>query len=256
MSRETGKESKTKANSAPPLTAREFQSLVIGYNDTAAPYPADKTIVDLFEAQVLRTPDNEAVRLGNRSLSYSQLNERANQMAAYLRTLGAGPERLVALYMEHSIEVLCAILGVLKAGAAYVPVDPAATPKERLAFILQDTSQGTATSGASPLLITHSRLVKDIPSDLAEVVTLDSDFASIEQYPTSNPEPAATPANLAYVIYTSGSTGKPKGVLIEHRSLVNYVWWANQTYSRDERLTWPLFSSLAFDLTVTSILHL
>ena len=84
------------------------------------------------------------------------------------------------------------------------------------------------------------------------MVTLDSDFAQIEQYPTSNPEPAASPRNLAYVIYTSGSTGKPKGVLIEHRSLVNYIWWANQKYCRGERLTWPLFSSLAFDLTVTS----
>ena len=110
-------------------------------------YPADKTIVELFEAQVARTPNDEAVRLGDRSLSYGQLNERANQMAAHLRTLGAGPERLVTLYMEHSIEVVCAILGVLKAGAAYVPVDPATTPKERLAFILQDISEGAAGGG-------------------------------------------------------------------------------------------------------------
>src|SRR4029077_12901220 len=113
--------------------------------------------------------------------------------------------------------------------------------------------EGTATLGASPLLVTHSRLGKNIPRDSAEVVALESDFTQIEQYPASNPEPTASPGNLAYVIYTSGSTGKPKGVLIEHRSLLNYIWWANQMYSREERLTWPLFTSLAFDLTVTSI---
>ena len=231
----------------------EHRSLVVEYNDSTAPYPADKTVVELFEAQVARTPNDEAVRLGDRSLSYAQLNERTNQLAAHLRTLGAGPERLVALYMEHSIEIVCAILGVLKAGAAYVPVDPATTPTDRLVFILKDISQGTAACGALPVLVTHSRLLSTLPRDAAEVVTLHSDFTQIEQYPASNPQPAASPRNLAYVIYTSGSTGKPKGVLIEHRSLVNYIWWAKHKYCQGERLTWPLFSSLAFDLTVTSI---
>jgi amino acid adenylation domain-containing protein len=253
MSREIGKVRNKRTSSATPPSAREYQSLVLGFNDTTTPYPADKTIVDLFEAQVARTPNDEAVRLGDRTVSYSELNDRANQLAAHLHTLGAGPERLVALYMEHSIEAVCTILGVLKAGAAYVPVDPATTPKDRLTFLLQDISQGTATPGGLPLLVTHSRLVNDIPRDSAEMVTLDSDFSQIEQYPASNPERAASPGNLAYVIYTSGSTGKPKGVLIEHRSLVNYIRWANQKYCRGERLTWPLFSSLAFDLTVTSI---
>ena len=236
-----------------PLSEREHQSLIVKYNDSAASYPADETIVALFEAQVASTPNDKAVQFGDRSMSYGQLNEWANQMAAQLCTLGAGPGRLVALYMEHSIEVVCAILGVLKAGAAYVPIDPVTTPRERLAFILQDISQGTAASGASPLLVTHSRLVSEIPSEAAEVVTLDSDFGQIEQYSTSNPDAAASPGDLAYVIYTSGSTGKPKGVLIEHRSLVNYIWWAERMYCRGERLIWPLFSSLAFDLTVTSI---
>jgi amino acid adenylation domain-containing protein len=243
----------TVMNSAGQLSEHEHRTLVIGYNDSAAPYPADQTIVELFEAQAARTPNDEAVRLDDRSLSYGQLNERANQVAAHLRTLGAGPERLVVLYMEHSIEAVCAILGVLKAGAAYAPVDPATTPKERLAYILQDISAGTARDGASPVVVTQSQLVSNIPGDAAEVVTLDSDFEQVELYPTSNPAPAATPGNLAYVIYTSGSTGKPKGVLIEHRSLVNYIWWANQKYCGGEGLTWPLFSSLAFDLTVTSI---
>jgi amino acid adenylation domain-containing protein len=253
MSKEPGSKTTTLTTSVTSLTEREYQSYVIEYNKSTVAYPQDKTIVELLEAQVQRTPNDEAVRFGNRSLSYTQLNERANQMAAHLRALGAGPERLVTLYMEHSVEVVCAILGVLKSGAAYVPVDPASTPKERLTFLLQDIAEGTAAGGALPVLITHSGMANDLRRDVAEVVTLDSDFSQLDRYPTANPKPAASPSNLAYVIYTSGSTGKPKGVLIEHRSLVNYICWANQTYCQGERLAWPLFSSLAFDLTVTSI---
>jgi len=253
MSGENGNRARTVMAPAAHLSEHEHRSLVIEYNDSAAPYPVDKTIVELFESQVARRPNDEAIRLGERSLSYRELNERANQMAAHLRLLGACPERLVVLYMEHSIEVVCAILGVLKSGAAYVPVDPATTPKERLAFILRDIAEGTSAADAAPVLITHPGLVGSLPREAADVVTLDSDFALIQTYPVRNPEPAASPRNLAYVIYTSGSTGKPKGVLIEHRSLVNYIWWANQKYCGGEGLTWPLFSSLAFDLTVTSI---
>src|SRR3984893_13627928 len=233
------------ANSATSLSECEHRCLVIEYNDSAAPYPAEKTIVELFEAQVARTPNAEAIRLGNQSLNYSQLNERANQFAAHLRTLGVGLEQLVILYMDHSLEVVCAMLGVLKAGAAYVPVDPASTPKQRLGFILQDILEGTA-NGVSPILVTQPRFVSNIPTDAANVVTLNSDFAQIAQYRASNPEPVASSGNLAYVIYTSGSTGGPKGVLVEHRSLVNYAWWANRTYCHGEPLAWPLFSSLAF----------
>jgi amino acid adenylation domain-containing protein len=238
------------------VSEREHQSLIVDYNDSTALYPANKTIVELFEAQVARTPNDKALQLGNRALSYGQLNEQANRVAALLCARGIGPGRLVALYMEHSFEVVSAILGVLKAGAAYVPVDPTSTPKERLGFILKDISEGTGAVRASPVLLTHSQLASKIPQNvarMAEVLTLDGDFAQIEQYPNSNPELAASSPDLAYVIYTSGSTGQPKGVLIEHRSLVNYIWWANQKYCRGERLTWPLFSSLAFDLTVTSV---
>jgi amino acid adenylation domain-containing protein len=171
-------------------------------------------------------------------------------MAAHLSSVGVGPDQLVALYMEHSIEVVCAIVGVLKTGAAYVPLDPA-SPKERLAFMLQDIAEGRA--GTLPVVVTHSRLVGDLPSGAARTVTLDADFLAIGGYPVAKPRSPSSPNSLAYVIYTSGSTGTPKGVMIEHRSLVNYIWWANEKYCRGERLAWPLFSSLAFDLTVTSI---
>lgn len=249
MNRNNGVEG-TDVSSLGRKAEREHQSLVIEYNDSAASYPADTTIIELFLAQVERTPEQEAIRLGKQSLTYRELNERANQMAAHLCALGVGPEQLVVLYMEHSIEVVCAILGVLKSGAAYVPLDPA-TPKERLSFMLQDIAQGVA--GTLPVLVTHSHLASRLPSGGAQVVTLDDDFGPIREYSVSNPRPAASPNNLAYVIYTSGSTGTPKGVMVEHRSLTNYIWWANESYCQGERLTWPLFSSLAFDLTVTSI---
>jgi amino acid adenylation domain-containing protein len=237
-------------NSKSQLTDSEHQSLVIDYNNSSAKYPADKTTIELFEAQVARTPDSEAIRFGDQSLTYRELNNRANQMASHLRAQGVGIEQLVAIYMVHSIEVICAILGTLKAGAAYVPIDPAA-PKERLAFLLRDIKQ--EPTEALPVLVTQSRLAGNIPKGGAQVVTLDADFASIKEYPVSNPRTPISPSSLAYIIYTSGSTGKPKGVMIEHRSLVNYIWWANGKYCGGERLTWPLFSSLAFDLTVTSI---
>jgi len=210
----------------------------------------DKTIVELFEAQVARTPDHDAIRFADRSLTYRELNDRANQVAGHLGACGVGPDQLVALYMEHSIEVVCAILGVLKTGAAYVPVDPA-SPKERLAFMLRDIA--AARAGTVPVVVTQSHLEDGVPENAAQVVKLDADFATIGSYPVANPERRIAPDSLAYVIYTSGSTGTPKGVMIEHRSLVNYIWWAREQYSRDERLDWPLFSSLAFDLTVTSI---
>src|SRR6267378_3963892 len=183
-------------------------------------YPADKTIVELFEAQVARTPDEEAIRFADESLTYRELNDRANQVAVHLGACGVGPDQLVALYMEHSIEVVCAILGVLKTGAAYVPVDPA-SPKERLAFMLRDIA--AARAGAVPVVVTQSHLADGVPENAAQVVTLDADFATIGSYPGEDPERriAPPPDSLAYVIYTSGSTGTPKGVMIEHRSLVN-----------------------------------
>src|SRR5438034_4863101 len=246
----SGVEERTAVTSFTGLREREHQSLVIDYNDSASPYPADKTIIDLFEAQVARTPEVEAIRLDDQSLTYRELNDRANQMAAHLGTFGVGPDHLVALYLEHSLEVVCAMLGVLKSGAAYVPVDPV-SPQERLVFLLQDIAEGLA--GALPALVTQSHLVGRLPSGGARVVTLDGSFAVLTEFPVANPRSPVSPNSLAYVIYTSGSTGTPKGVMIEHRSLVNYIWWAKDQYSRGERLVWPLFSSLAFDLTVTSI---
>ncbi|MGO4527357.1 amino acid adenylation domain-containing protein [Microvirga sp. 2MCAF35] len=236
--------------SIPLLGDRDYQTLVAAFNATSAPYPSDRTVVDLFRAQVERTPDAEAIRLGDETLTYKQLDERSNQMATHLASTGIGRGSIVVVFMEHSIEVVVAILGILKSGAAYVPID-AATPKGRLARILSDIVKGT--DGRIPLAVTQRDLQSNLPSDLARTFVLDADFGSITDQPVTDTNSEATPDGLAYMIFTSGSTGTPKGVMIEHRSLVNYVWWAAQVYSDGESLAWPLFSSLAFDLTVTTL---
>ncbi|TPI63758.1 amino acid adenylation domain-containing protein [Mesorhizobium sp. B3-1-3] len=228
----------------------EHQALVVEYNATAAPYPSDRTVIDLFRDQARRSPNAEAIRFGDAMLTYRQLDERSNQMATHLSSTGAGPGRIVVVFMEHSIEVVVAILGVLKSGAAYVPVD-AATPKGRLATILKDIANGT--DGRAPVVITQARLQSVISPNLADIFVLDADFGPILNQPDSTRPSAATPDSAAYIIFTSGSTGTPKGVVIEHRSLVNYIWWAARVYGSSEGDAWPLFSSLAFDLTVTTL---
>ena len=243
-------EERADVDSSSALTERQYESLVVEYNDSAAPYPSDASVVDLVQAQVGRTPEDVAIQFADAALTYRELSDRASQMAAHLRAAGIGPGDLVALCMEHSIEVVCAILGILKTGAAYVPIDPTA-PQERVAHMLGELQETRA--GTLPVLVTQARLTGTLPRDAARVMTLDADFDTIRGYPVTGVWPAIAPHDLAYVIYTSGSTGTPKGVMIEHRSLVNYVWWANRSYCRGERLAWALFSSLAFDLTVTSI---
>lgn len=232
------------------LNDTDHRALVIDYNATATPFPSDKTIIDLFRDQVARHPDDEAIRFGAATLTYRELDARSNQLTAYLASIGVGPGHIVVLFMEHSIEVVVAILGILKAGAAYVPLD-AATPKGRIATILKDIRDGT--DGTMPVTITQTRLRSVIPPELADIFLLDADFGSISDQPDSSGPSAAAPGEPAYIIFTSGSTGTPKGVVIEHRSLVNYIWWAARMYSPGERLAWPLFSSLAFDLTVTTL---
>jgi amino acid adenylation domain-containing protein len=234
----------------PLLKDADHQALVVEYNATAARYPSDRTIIDLFRDQVTRSPDAEAIRFGDATLTYQQLDERSNQMAARLNSTGVGPGQIVVVFMEHSIEAVVAILGVLKSGAAYVPVD-AATPEGRIAIILKDISNGT--DGRAPVVITQARLQSAISSSLADIFILDADFGSILNQPASTRPSAATSDGTAYIIFTSGSTGTPKGVEIEHRSLVNYIWWAARVYCSGEGLAWPLFSSLAFDLTVTTL---
>jgi non-ribosomal peptide synthetase component F len=201
------------------LTSAERTRFIEAFNLTAADYPAGQTIIQLFETQAARTPDAPALRLGEMRLTYSELNVRANQLAHHVRGMGIGAESLVAISMEHSLDMVIAILGVLKAGGAYVPIDPD-YPPERAQVILEDL-------GLSPILLTQPHLREQFAGLTTRLLTLD-DISISGETSMMNPPPAAAPGNLAYIIYTSGSTGKPKGVMIEHRSLVNYIWWAQR----------------------------
>ena len=198
----------------PLLTEAERHQLLAAWNDTAADYPGDKCLHQLFESQVERTPDSVAVVFEDRSLTYRELSERATQLAGHLSGLGVKPGVLVGICVERSLDMMVGLLGILKAGGAYVPLDPA-YPKERLAFMLAD-------SGASAL-VTQQALLETFADHQAQVVCLDSDWPAIAQSPITNNKLLITPDNLAYVIYTSGSTGKPKGVQIQHRAVVNFL---------------------------------
>jgi amino acid adenylation domain-containing protein/non-ribosomal peptide synthase protein (TIGR01720 family) len=195
-------------------TSREKQQVLVEWNDTRTPFPDDLCIHQLFENQVERQPDALAVTFENRSLTYSELDRRANQLAHYLRARGVKPDTVVGICIDRSLELIVGVLGVLKAGGAYLPLDPD-LPPERLSLMRQDAR--------SDVLLTLGRSWDSSRNGSASVIRLDDDWPAIAQQPQHRPQPLATPGNLAYVIYTSGSTGRPKGVLVEHRSFVNII---------------------------------
>lgn len=223
------------------LPRRQF---VTEFNNTARAYPYDKCIHELFEAQAERTPTAVAVVANDRQLTYAELNARANQLARFLRRFGTGPDSLVGLCVDRSIDMVVGILGALKAGAGYVPMDPT-YPADRLAFMLQDANVF--------VLLTQSHLLDQLPPHNGPRLSLDTDWDVIAKERKENLAGWANPANLAYVIYTSGSTGKPKGVMVHHRGLVNYLSWAVEAYKVADGCGAPVHSSISFDLTITSL---
>jgi amino acid adenylation domain-containing protein len=226
------------------LSVAEQRRLVEEWNETAAPYPHEHCLHELFEAQAERTPGHVAVTCGDEQLSYAELNARANQLAHYLRRAGVGSESRVGILLERKSATLVALLGVLKAGAAYIPLEPE-YPVERLSFMLED-------AGAS-MLLTQRRFSENLTVEAQRKINLDADWPRIATHEETNPERLAAPGNLAYIIYTSGSTGTPKGVMISHRGLVNYLNWGAKTYAVAEGTGVPVHSPLGFDLTVTSL---
>jgi amino acid adenylation domain-containing protein len=195
-------------------------------------------IHELFEEQAKRNPDAVAVVCEARELSYQDLNERSNKLAHYLRELGIGPEKLVAICLERSLDLIVGLLGILKAGGAYVPINPN-YPRERLAFILEDTH--------APVLLTNRSLRARLQETCAQVVHLDTDWGEIDRQSSSGLFNLVTPANLAYAIYTSGSTGKPKGVLVEHAGMVNLVYRHRDLYCTKEGIRISQIANVSFD---------
>jgi len=196
-------------------------------------------IHELLEAQVLRRGESTALFFEDESLTYQELNHRANKLARYLRERGVGPEVLVGVCMDRSLDAIVALLAILKAGGAYVPLDPS-YPKERIEYILSD-------AGCS-LLITHQELLTRIPSTNAELLLLDVRWSAIAEAPGENLGRVVNPRNLAYVIYTSGSTGKPKGVQVEHYSVVNLLLSMQDETGIDETDVVAAVTTLCFDI--------
>jgi len=222
------------------IGAEERDRLVSVWNETAAPYPREKLVHELFEAQAEKHPERLAVATSLAQLSYRELNERANQLAHYLKRYGVGSEVLVCVCMQRSVEMVVALLAILKAGAAYVPLDPA-YPAERLAFMLADAS--------APVLLTQRELLPKLPATTA-VICQDREEKQVAAQSRENPARTTEAHNLAYVIYTSGSTGTPKGVAIEHRGLLNLVYWHQRTYEVTERDRATQLAAQAFDASV------
>ncbi|MBE9167115.1 amino acid adenylation domain-containing protein [Pleurocapsales cyanobacterium LEGE 06147] len=221
------------------LSKEERHQLLVEWNDTETEYPVTQSIHCLFEEQVERTPDAVAVIYKNQQLTYKELNNRANQLARYLQTLGVKPEILVGICVERSVEMVVGLLGILKAGGAYVPLNPT-HPVERLTEILSDTQVS--------VLLTQQHLVESFGEAQADLVCLDLDWELIARQNHQNPRSKVTANNLACVIYTSGSTGKPKGVMIEHSSLVNTYFAWKDTYQLDSLKTHLQMANFAFDV--------
>jgi amino acid adenylation domain-containing protein len=225
------------------LNEAERHQLLVEWNDSAAHYPKDQCIPQLFEAQVERAPDAVAVSFEGGHLSYRELNARANQLAHHLRKLGVGPETLVGTCLERSVEMVIGVLAILKAGGAYVPLDPT-YPKDRLAFMLEDTQM--------PVLLTLQRFTATLPETRSTVVCLDTQSAEIAAETRDNPTTNVTPDNLAYIIYTSGSTGQPKGVEVTHSAINGLV--SNTNYVRLEATDRVAqVSNVSFDIVTFEI---
>jgi amino acid adenylation domain-containing protein/FkbM family methyltransferase len=228
----------------PAVADAERQQLLVDWNNTAVAYPEKNLCLhQLIEEQVRRTPNQVALVFEQQRLTYDDLNRRASQLAFHLRSLGAGPDVLVGLFVERSLEMVIGMLGILKAGAAYLPIDPA-YPQERIAFMLGDAK--------ARLVVTQTSLLGSLTTGVAQTVCLDSlawdDLQSVPQN-----APPYDSANLAYVIYTSGSTGRPKGVGIEHRNIVNYVLGVSERLQLQPGMNQATVSTIAADLGNTVI---
>ncbi|MFP3373162.1 amino acid adenylation domain-containing protein [Pseudomonas sp. SIMBA_068] len=224
----------------PMMAEHERMQVIHDWNRTHTSFPGERTLHQLIEAQVQRSPDAIALSCGGQTLSYGELNRRANRLAHRLRESGVGPDVLVGLAVERSLEMVVGLLGILKAGGAYVPLDPE-SPQDRLAYLFED-------SGIA-LLLTQTHLRAALPAP-AGIQCLALDEQALAGYSDANPDVSVSPQNLAYVIYTSGSTGKPKGALLAHHNVVRLFAATQGWFGFDASDVWTVFHSYAFDFSV------
>ncbi|MCB0087815.1 MAG: AMP-binding protein, partial [Caldilineaceae bacterium] len=225
----------------PLMTGPEKEQLLEVWNHTYRDYAHDKCIHHLFEAQAAQTPSATALVFQGQEVTYQQLNARANQLAHYLQSLGVGPEVLVGVCVERSVEMVIGMLAILKAGGAYLPLDPS-YPSERVQFML---------ANAQPkLLLTQTDLNLNLPTDFTAILDLNKTLATVATIDSHNPQVNVTPTNLAYVLYTSGSTGQPKGVAIQHHGPMALVNWAQTVFTPSETSQVLATTSICFDLSV------
>jgi amino acid adenylation domain-containing protein/non-ribosomal peptide synthase protein (TIGR01720 family) len=227
------------------ISEEDKRKSLVEFNDPKLDFPSQATIHELFEQQAMIYPNAIAVMYEKERVTYRELNERANQLAHYLQKKGVGPDSLVGLCIERSLEMIVGILGILKAGGAYVPLDPT-YPEQRLRYILGDAS--------IQLVVAQESLkgLKWLPENIKSIC-LDRDRDEIEQENRTLPISDVSPQHLAYVIYTSGSTGNPKGVMVEHHNVIRLFKSTECWYQFNEKDTWTLFHSYAFDFSVWEI---
>ena len=229
-----------------PLLAPDEERRLLGeWNDTATPFPQTALVQDLFAAQARRQPEATALVWEDQQVSYGDLNRRANLFAAHLQTLGVGPEARVGVLLERSPELVAALLGTLKAGGVYLPLDPQ-YPAERLGFIMKD-------AGVS-VLVTRAGLHEQLPPHTAKVLDVAAERALIEQQSVAELSLRIEPEQAAYVIYTSGSTGRPKGVLVEHRQLLNTILSGLSAFDFTPADCVPCLAPFAFDISLFELL--
>ncbi len=233
---------KSRLSELPLLGEAERRQVVVDWNNTATEYPREKCIHELFEAQAERTPNAVAVVFGNQSVTYQELNYRANRLAHYLKKYSVGPDVLVGICLDRSLEMIVGLLAILKAGGAYVPIE-VTYPRDRITFMLADSE--------TPVLLTHQRLLDRLPKP-ANAVCLDSEWELIARESRENLPRTGTPDSLAYVIYTSGSTGMPKGVAVPHRAVnrlvlnTNYIQFTSE--DRVAQVSTASFDAATFEI--------
>ena len=228
----------------PLVSQQEWEEVIVEWNQTAADYPRDRCVHELFEQQAGQTPDAVAVVYEGEQLSYGELNRRANQLAHYLREKGVGPEAKVGLCVERGVWLVVGLMGVIKAGGAYVPME-AGNPAERLSYMMEES--GCAVTVATSSTVDKLRGIK------TALVNLDTDREQIARQSDVNPVVELSADNLAYVIYTSGSTGRPKGVAIAHRQLINYTTALLEKLQPSGGASFALVLTIAADLGNTMV---